>query len=121
MNDSLLKSLRGDILNEMLFKRVVHIHYQECGGYYVTFLFPDYFYWPRNPNVAIQIIDFDTHISILSERYEDVDRGASIMVKPGHWIMIVIVFSRFKFTILDEEQMYIIELSQNQKNSLTSH
>jgi hypothetical protein len=70
------------------------------GGYKVTFLFPDCFYFPDMPNMIVEIYNYDYRILLYQQEFYKVYKGSELSIQPGHYLMIVYI----------KEDVYIIEL-----------
>ena len=92
---------------------IAYIYKQESGGYQVTLVLPDVYYWTRNPDIVIKLIDYDSGMAISNKILYDSDKGDFLFVKPGHYLMIIFVVSHSSISFFKEDTCYVVELSRN--------
>lgn len=93
--------------------KIAYISKQEYGGYQVTLVLPDVYYWPRNPDIVIRLIDFNSGMVTSEGALYDSSKGDYFFVKPGHYLMVIFVISHSSISFFKEDTTYIIELSRN--------
>ncbi len=78
--------------------------YGKDGSIIIEFIFTDYTYWCGNPDMKIEIIDYNTHELLFKQDCFDLPRWSSIRIKQGHYLVKVSVIKSHK------TQIYILDI-----------
>lgn len=97
-------------------QKIAYVYEQEYGGYQITFILPDVYYWMRNPDMIIKLVDLETGMTLSTDILYDVEKGKSAFVKPGRYMMMIYVISHTHISFFGD-MIHIIELTRTDKTS----